>query len=306
VIHGGLTLPRVSETKRWLSRLRIKGFRSFADVTFEPGRADVLIGPNGAGKSNLLQFLRMIAMVRTQSLGLFVARDCGGASGLFHSDGTRRTQTIECELEFSASHQGTSRYRAAWQLAAGDRLVFVSEEIGIQERGRSEWDTEKFGAGHFESATKFESEVKPRAKARTSKLAAHLNLRLKGLSFFHFHDTSVSSLLRGNARIADGAYLRSDGSNLAAYLYALRESDDEADQAAWRHIGSLVRQVAPFVKELQPTAVSASGTPQVREASEGGSVRLQLRRRDPATLKEWGDAYSMGRLFEKGVLGGQP
>lgn len=256
----------MAEAKARLSRVRIKGFRSLADVTFEPGPVNVLIGPNGSGKSNLLQFLRMAAMLRTRSLGLFTGR-AGSASTLFHY-GTQHTKEIECELEFDVGLPGTSRYRAAWQLAAGERLVFSKEELGLKARGQDAWETADLGAGHFESA------VKETAKTSRDVVARHFNWCLKGLTFFHFHDTSTTSLLRANARIADGDYLRSDGSNLAAYLHALRHSEDEDDQVAWRRIGSLLQQVAPFVKELKPTPVSAGGTPQVRETSDSGTVRL--------------------------------
>lgn len=264
----------MTEPRPWLSHVNIKGFRSLADVSFGLRRLDVLIGPNGSGKSNLLQLLRMVAMVRTKSLGLFVARSCGGASTLFHTDGIRKAKTIECELQFEVEARGTSRYRATWQLAAGDRLVFVEEQIAFRKQGQAKWQTENLGEGHFESAVPFESQLKSTAKRRPGGLAAHINLCLKGLSFFHFHDTSVGAPLRSNARIADGTYLRSDGSNLAAYLYALQKSDEEEDQVVWRRIAALLQQAAPFVKHLAPTPVSDSGTPQVRESAAGGSVRL--------------------------------
>jgi predicted ATPase len=256
----------MTETRPRLSRLHVSGFRSLADVQLEPGPVTVMIGPNGAGKSNLLQFLRMVAMLRTRSLSLFTGR-AGSASMLFHY-GPQHTKEIACELEFDLGQPGISRYRAAWQLVPGERLVFTKEELGFKAQGQHEWKVTDLGAGHFESA------VKETAKTARDPVARHFNWCLKKLSFFHFHDTSTGSLLRANAKIADGEYLRSDGSNLAAYLYALRQSDDEDDQVAWRRIGALLQQVAPFVKELKPTPTSAGGTPQVREVSDSGTVRL--------------------------------
>jgi predicted ATPase len=40
--------------------LQVRGFRSLKDVTWEPGRLNVLIGPNGSGKSNLLRALSLL------------------------------------------------------------------------------------------------------------------------------------------------------------------------------------------------------------------------------------------------------
>lgn len=51
----------------------------------------------------------------------------------------------------------------------------------------------------------------------------------------------------------DDRFLRSDGSNLAAYLARLEQSDVEADQKAWRRINEFIRRVAPSVKALCPT-----------------------------------------------------
>src|SRR5436190_23800572 len=99
-----------------LSRVRVSGFRSLIDVDFEPGDVTVLIGANGSGKSNLLQFLRMTAMLRTRSLGRFVGNS-GGASTLLHI-GPQRARTIDCCLYFDVG-KGKSRYRASWAAAPG-------------------------------------------------------------------------------------------------------------------------------------------------------------------------------------------
>ncbi len=248
-----------------LQRIHVRGFRSLVDVTLEPGDVGVMIGPNGSGKSNLMQFLRMMSMLRTHSLGLFVSRS-GGASSLLHI-GPQRARSIECELEFDVG-AGTSRYAAAWEATAGDRLVFTREELAFRATGKRDWKRKDLGAGHHES------NVKDVAHSTRDSTARHFNWCLKGLSFFHFHDTSAASPLRGNARIADGTYVRSDGSNLAAYLYALQKSTDGDDAVTWRNVTALLRQVAPFLKELQPGPVSDAGTPQVRETSDQSFVRL--------------------------------
>ena len=43
-----------------IQKLQIKGFRSLRDVTWEPGKLNVVIGPNGSGKSNLLRALSLL------------------------------------------------------------------------------------------------------------------------------------------------------------------------------------------------------------------------------------------------------
>ncbi|MCP4659964.1 MAG: AAA family ATPase, partial [bacterium] len=44
-----------------IQQLHIKGFRSLHDVTWEPGKLNVVIGPNGSGKSNLLRAMNLLA-----------------------------------------------------------------------------------------------------------------------------------------------------------------------------------------------------------------------------------------------------
>jgi predicted ATPase len=43
-----------------IQELSIKGFRSLRDVSWRPGKLNVVIGPNGSGKSNLLQALELL------------------------------------------------------------------------------------------------------------------------------------------------------------------------------------------------------------------------------------------------------
>lgn len=67
---------------------------------------------------------------------------------------------------------------------------------------------------------------------------------------FHVHDTSSSAPIRMKARLHDNRFLRSDASNLAAFLYLLQEKHP----AAYGKIVSVVRMVAPFFEnfDLRP------------------------------------------------------
>lgn len=49
-----------------IQELSINGFRSLRDVTWRPGKLNVVIGPNGSGKSNLL---RAIGLLRAAAVG---------------------------------------------------------------------------------------------------------------------------------------------------------------------------------------------------------------------------------------------
>ena len=225
-----------------LERVHITGFGSLADVTLHPGRLTVLIGANGSGKSNLLRAMRMVPLMRTGSLQRFVA-ESGGASSLLHY-GPKRTAAIEVELDFVQDGK-QNHYAARLGFAAGDRLMYLDERVGSRPRPDAAPRPRSLGAGHWESRL-----TAARADDKTAKA---VNYWLSELTFFHFHDTSMTSALRTFARPEDDRFLRSDGSNLAAFLSRLARSDDAADQAAWRRINRTVSRIAPAIKALAPT-----------------------------------------------------
>ncbi|MEQ1507617.1 MAG: AAA family ATPase [Myxococcota bacterium] len=227
-----------------LERVRVAGLGSLADVELRPGRLTVLVGANGSGKSNLLRALRMVPLIRTGSLQRFVAQS-GGASSLLHY-GPKRTPALELELD--CVQQGNrNQYGARLGFAAGDRLAFLDEWVGYRAQRSS------LGAGHWESAL-----ADAAARGVTAKTVDYW---LSQLTFFHFHDTTAASALRTNARAEDDRYLRSDGSNLAAYLGRLEASEDDADRSAWARINGLVSRIAPSVKRLAPTRVGDERSP---------------------------------------------
>jgi predicted ATPase len=227
-----------------LTRIRVEGFRSLKSVELAPGRVTVLIGANGSGKSNLLSCLRLVSLMRTQSLRRFVG-EAGGASALLHY-GPRVTKELGLRLEFGEIQ--ADAYAARLGYAAGDTLLYLEE--AVEHRGPKEAGfTQSLGAGHSESRLEEEARRPDNGIART------VRWWLSRMNFFHFHDTSALSPLRQNARQADDRYLRSDGSNLAAFLRRLASSEVAEDQAAWKRIGMLVRQIAPYVKRLEPDFV---------------------------------------------------
>jgi predicted ATPase len=248
-----------------MSRLRnlsVKGYRSLADAFLtDIGRVTVLIGPNGAGKSNLLDFLRMLSFLNSGSLRRFVG-EAGGASALLHY-GPSATTSIELALEYEVDDVLVG-YRAELAHAANDSLFFAREEVarGPEESGGLRWTS--LGEGHFESRL---GEV-PDSTARTVKQC------LQRTTFLHVHDTSARSPMRQNSRIADAQYLRSNGSNLAAYLLALREGKDPASNVAWQRINQLVRRVTPSIKELMPSTPLLQG---MSPDAQGGDVATIVR-----------------------------
>jgi predicted ATPase len=243
---------------RALAHIHVEGFRSLRNVDLAPGPITVLIGANGSGKSNLLCALHMIAHMRTQSLRRFVA-EAGGASALLHY-GPKVTPQMTLRVKFT-QETGDNTWTARLGHAAGDSLLFLDETVEFQSPGLDQPQEVSLGAGHVESRLDEDAQDPTHGTSRT------VRWWLSKMDFFHFHDTSSSSPLRQNSRQEDTRFLRSDGSNLAAYLYELAAGRTDADRAAWTRIGGLVRRVAPFIKALSPILV-APGQP------ETSAVRL--------------------------------
>lgn len=229
-----------------LRAIHISGLCSLADTTLCPGHLTILISANGSGKSNILRAFRIIERIRTHSLQRFVA-ESGGASTLLHY-GPKRTPTINLRLDFFHKEE-LNVYQASLGYASGDRLMFLDESVGVQGANDTDLQLESLGTGHWES------ELRSSADIETVKT---LDYWLSQLTFFHFHDTSMNAALRTHARLEDDRFLRSDGSNLAAYLYRLSRSDSESENKAWRRINQFVSRIAPALKELAPTLVNES------------------------------------------------
>ena len=241
-----------------VQQIHVAGFCSLKDAVLEPGRLTLLIGPNGAGKSNLLQALRLIPLLRTRSLQKYVAGH-GYAAALLHY-GPKVTEAIG--LAVVIKEQGfTYRYKASLAFAPDDSLYFLEEMLELTDaEGCSSSGT--LGSGHRESrlmevsgsrSEPFHSDELPEPQA-----VAAVNRWLGRMTFYHFHDTSAQSKLRTHARREDDRYPRSDGSNLAAYLLRLKESDQDADRKSWQRINRHCRHIAPAIKELDPVAVNGS------------------------------------------------
>lgn len=77
--------------------------------------------------------------------------------------------------------------------------MYLDESVGYQPTLNSQMHMTSLGARHWESAL---------SDARTHDITARtVNFWLSQLTFFHFHDTSMTSALRTHARVADDRFL---------------------------------------------------------------------------------------------------
>lgn len=227
-----------------LRSLALAGYRSYNN-DLEQNRVElkdinIIIGANGAGKSNLISFLEMVSYMMTRGLRNYVAKQ-GGAKSLLHYGLTHDNQ-IRGELHIHDSeNKKEDTYLFCLEQAATDQFFVAQEQMLYQASGFFKPYERDFGSGHQEAALADSWDSTERT----------LRNYLERLKVFHFNDTTINARIRTSSSTADDSYLRSDGGNIAAFLYRMRETKEELPyyKRIIQHIRSVLPQFYDFVLE---------------------------------------------------------
>ncbi len=200
---------------------------------------NVLIGPNGVGKSNFISFFELAKSIYQQRFGNYTM-DHGGIDNLLHK-GRKVSEQIVGLMDFNNTNAFEFVLRPK-QSSAG----YIAQTADYFNNHK---DSEK--AYHLWhkvvwDANTDESNLISKITLRAGYLKAYLN----SFTVYHFHDTSASSPMRGMCQISDNSFLRENGSNLAAFLYSLHQTD----RKSFDLIEATVRSIAPYFKrfDLKP------------------------------------------------------
>lgn len=245
-----------------LSHLRVAGFRSIRALDVDLGDLTVLVGANGSGKSNLVGFFNLLGAMLSEELQLHVQRK-GGASSILHY-GPKVTRSLDAALTFSGAN-GTSDYSFSLEFAAPDRLIFADERLEFLRVGEPQPFKRSLGAGHTE--TQLTQLAAQPTDTAPRKVARVFLWRLQGLRVYHFHDTSETAPIRLTQDLDQNRALQATGSNLAAFLYMLRQ----VHPAHYERIVATVRLAIPYLRDfvLEPDRLSR-GRIQLRWRDRGG------------------------------------
>jgi predicted ATPase len=213
-----------------LDRVRVRGFKTFAEAAVDLRACNVLIGGNGAGKSNFLSLLKLLRALARGELQVFVEK-AGRANDVLRRS-VPPTNTLDLALDFTTS-TGKRSYRLVAERTQDDRLLIRSEEIEPfdvdgQSQG-AEGHTNPVRESVFSDAAHLPGE---------RRLFPDLQL-LRRLRVFHFAETAVTAPAAFEGDFGDNSELREDGGNLAAYLFYLQNYQ----QTAYRRIVATIRQV---------------------------------------------------------------
>lgn len=116
----------------FLKRIRVRNFKSLADVDLELDRFNVVIGANAAGKSNLVQVFRFLRDIRENGLDNAVSMQ-GGSQYIGNMRMEGQSTVIDLEIELIRKPRMRVPVRHMLYTAGGQwRLEFKSGGQGIE------------------------------------------------------------------------------------------------------------------------------------------------------------------------------
>jgi predicted ATPase len=230
-------------TAQPIERLTIKGFKSIECLdSMELRPLNVLIGANGAGKSNFVSYFRMLGEMSQARLQVWT-RNQGSADRIL-SFGIKNTTKIESFIKF-----GRNGYKFAIEPTIDGGFSFINESIyftGLDEDDDGNWI--QLGHGHEESklGQPIHLSEEHRINPSLSALVKYLGNPTGNWKVFHFHDTSDTAGVKRLGALHDQEYLRSDASNLAAFLYKIAHQNP----VIYQQIRKTIRLAIPFFDDF--------------------------------------------------------
>jgi predicted ATPase len=236
-------------TKYPINKLTIKGFKSIQDLDrLSLAGLNILIGANGVGKSNFISYFRMLGEMVELRLQKWTASQ--GSADRIVSYGIKETNKVKSFIEF-----GLNGYAFELEPTIDGGFVFSDERLFFDgPYYGKKWIP--IGAGNKESNLR-----ETFTKSNKNDVADYCYNSIASWKIFHFHDTSDTAGVKRLGSLQDSDSLRSDASNLAAFLFKLQnKSPDIYDQ-----IRKTIQLAIPFFDDfvLKPSELK-SGEEQIR------------------------------------------
>ena len=251
--------------------LSIKGFKSIKRLKkFELNSLNVLIGANGAGKSNFIAYFKMLSELVDGRLQKWSTKQ-GSADRIF-SFGIKETDILKSYVQF-----GRNGYKFNLEASVDGSFLFESEKLYFNGPYYGEkWIN--LGSGHTEAKLKSKHE-----KANGNDVANYCYNSIANWNVYHFHDTGETAGVKRKGSVHDNKFLRSDASNLAAFLYKLKEESEDVYKQIKKTISLAVPLFDDFV--LEPISLD----------SEEEEIRLLWKQKD-SDYELWPSQLSDGSI----------
>lgn len=205
--------------------IKIEGYKSIHSETIPLAPINILIGANGSGKSNFISFFDFLNRLYNRKLNDYIALS-GGDNKILHK-GKKHTKKIFFEIKFQDFLFGY-----AVTLTSGtDGFIVTNERLIYQDRSTDISKSSK------------EAQIKKTDHPQAEYIIKNLNSFRK----YHFHDTSKHSSFTNLSHIEnDIHFLYSDGSNLAAFLFNIQQTN----KIVYNRILKTVQSIAPYFSDF--------------------------------------------------------
>ncbi len=232
-----------------IKQLTIEGYKSIRSMkALRLNSLNVLIGANGVGKSNFVSYFRLLGEILNGRLQVWTSKQ-GGADRVL-TFGVKETSQLSSFVEF-----GLNGYEVVLEPTIDGGFTFAQEQLFFDGPyyGKT-WTS--LGSGHEEAKLKSRHEI---SNGRHTEDYCYNSI--SSWRVYHFHDTSDTAGVKRLCSLHDNEYLRTDASNLAAYLYRLRNENTDV----YSQIRKTVRLAVPFFDDfvLKPVELP-SGEQQLR------------------------------------------
>ena len=253
-----------------INRIQIENFKSIRELDLELQPINILIGANGAGKSNFIGFFKLLKNIYDRNLQVYVAEE-GGADNILYF-GLKQSDNLKGKIEF----EGINRYVFELNPDQESNLFFFDESNElygdyVHSHNDVSWIRQPIGNGYKESIL----------ESKQGRWFEYIKSYMNSFKVFHFHDTSKTAKIKQPCNLNDNSFLREDGSNLAAYLYLLKEKTPKD----FKRIEMVIQSVAPYFEKfnLQPDRLNPE------------KIRLEWK-------EKGSDAYFNGKHISDGTL----
>lgn len=290
-----------------LEKITVSGFksiRSLKELELKP--VNILIGANGAGKSNFIDFFRMLrAMLEfniaelkdNPSLSAFIEDQGGMANLLFNGP---KTQKLSTELVFN---EGQNGYRFDVDITSSAGFM-INNEACFYKKAPYGQEWKILGGGYTRPRLLDEQHARRHSKTRYD----YIYDTIKTWQIYHFHDTSRLAGVRMPCSISDNRYFHFDASNLAAFLYSLKEGDyaaqvietvsddnmvqrrlvsNPAAKDSYEQIVEAVKVIAPYFDDfiLTPPKEGKDDRIKLQWKQKGAGINMQAYHLSDGTLR---------------------
>ena len=250
--------------------LTIHGFKSIKELNdFPMKKLNVLIGANGAGKSNFVAYFKMLTELVEGRLQNWTTKQ--GTADRILSFGVKETDSLKSFVQF-----GRNGYTFVLEPTVDGSFSFEREKLFFDGDYGEKWVD--LGSGHTEAKLKEKDE-----KSSGNAVANYCYSSISSWNVYHFHDTGSTAGMKRAGSLHDNKSLRSDASNLAAFLYKLKEESPDVYKQICKTITLAIPLFDDFV--LEPTTLP----------SEEQQIRLLWKQKD-SDYELWPSQLSDGSI----------